>query len=105
MDARYVLIGFDEPGENIPRLQKSIADKERFIHDYPKFSEMSLVKFLLAQQHVRLARLYAAGKQQALSDQQRRIARYLYQQIVKLYPQSPEAEPAQDYLNENPAKK
>ncbi|HEV2689297.1 MAG TPA: hypothetical protein VGV35_12110, partial [Bryobacteraceae bacterium] len=105
VDARYVLIGFDEPGDNIAKLQASIAAKERFIRDYPKFSEMSLVKFLLAQQHVRLARAYAAAKKQTLSDRQRKIAEALYREIVKLYPNSQEAEPAADYLSEAGVKK
>ena len=103
--ARYVLIGFDEPGDDVGRLRKSIADKERFIRDYPRFSEMSLVKFLLAQQHYRLGRVYASQKNQALSDQQKKIAQELYRQIVKLYPKSPEAEAAADWLAQaGPAK-
>jgi hypothetical protein len=104
-DARYVLIGFDEPGENIPALEKSIAGKEGFIRQYPDYSEMSLVKFMLAQQHVRIARLYNARKNAALSARHKRQAADLYRQIVKLYPQSEEAEAAADYLAQTGAKK
>jgi len=104
-DARYVLIGFDEPGENIPRLEQSIRDKEQFIRQYPKFPEMSLVKFLLAQQHVRLARLYAAQKRQPAADRQKKLAQDLYREIVRLYPKSEEAEAAADYLEQTGAKK
>jgi outer membrane protein assembly factor BamD (BamD/ComL family) len=104
-DARYVLIGFDEPGENVAALQKSIAAKEAFIRQYPNFSEMSLVKFLLAQQHVRLARVYATQKNPALSAQQRQMAENLYRQVVKQFPASPEAEAAADYLAQTGAKK
>ena len=103
--ARYVLIGFDEPGDDVARLQKSIADKERFIRDYPRFSEMSVVKFLLAQQHYRLGRVYASQKNQALSDEQKKIARDLYRQIVRLYPKSPEGEAAADWLAQTGAAK
>lgn len=97
-DARYVLIGFDEPGESIPGLQKSMTAKEGFIRLYPKFSEMSLVKFMLAQQHVRLARLYATQHNSVLSTKQRQQAQELYRQIVMEFPKSPEAEAAADYL-------
>ena len=103
--ARYVLIGFDEPGDDAGRLLKSIADKERFIRDYPRFSEMSVVTFLLAQQHYRLGRVYASQKNQVLSDQQKKIAQDLYRQIVKLYPKSPEGEAAADWLAQTGAAK
>jgi hypothetical protein len=104
-DARYVLIGFDEPGENIPALLKSIAAKEGFIRQYPAFSEMSVVKFMLAQQHARLARLYSAQANKAASSTQRTAAQELYRQIVKQFPQSPEAEAAADYLAQTGSKK
>jgi hypothetical protein len=104
-DARYVLIGFDEPGENIPALQKSIAAKAGFIKQYPNYSEMSLVKFMLAQQHVRLARMYAARNNRALSGKQRQMAQDLYRQVVKQFPKSPEAEAAADYLAQTEVKK
>lgn len=103
-DAHYVLIGFDEPGDDIPRLEQSIRDKERFMRQYPKFSEMSLVEFLLAQQHVRLARLYAAQNRQPAAAQQRKIAQGLYTEIVRKYPKSEEAEAAADYLQQTGAK-
>ncbi len=104
-DARYALIGFDEPGDNIPATQKSIAGKEDFIRQYPKYSEMSLIKFLLAQQHVHLARLYEAQKNAALAAQQRQKAADLYRQIVKEFPQSEEADAAADYLAQTGSKK
>jgi hypothetical protein len=104
-DAHFVLIGFDEPGDSIGLLNKSIADKMQFIHDYPKYPKMALVKFLLAQQHVQLGRVYAAQKRKPESDQHKKIAEELYRQIVKLYPKSPEAEPAADYLEQTGAGK
>jgi hypothetical protein len=104
-DARYVLIGFDEPGEDISALQKSIAAKEAFIRQYANYSEMSLVKFMLAQQHVRLARVYGVQKNEALSGKQRQMAQDLYRQIVKQFPKSPEAEAAADYLSQTGTKK
>ncbi len=55
---------------------------------------MSLVKFLLAQQHVRLARLYAAQKNAAAGAEQQKVAQDLFRQIVKQFPKSPEAEEA-----------
>lgn len=104
-DAHYVLVGFDEPGEDPGRLLKSMAGKERFIRAYPRYSEMSVVKFLLAQQHAHLARVYRKQNNQKLSDEQQKIAEGLYRQIVKLYPKSPEAEAAADLLSESGAGK
>lgn len=99
-DARYVLIGFDEPGEDALKLERSIRDKEQFLRQYPKFTEMSVVKLLLAQQHIRLGRAYKAQKRQAAADQQQKMAVEMYREIVRLYPQSQEAETASDYLNQ-----
>lgn len=104
-DAKYVLIGFDEPGENIAALQKSIAGKDSFIRQYPNYSEMSLLKFMLAQQHVRIARLYKAQNNSALSSQHRQKAENLFRLIVKQFPQSEEAEAAADYLAQTGANK
>jgi hypothetical protein len=104
-DARYVLIGFDDPAESIPLLNKSITDKMLFIHDYPRYSKMPLVKFLLAQQHVQLGRAYAAQKKHVESERQNQIARNLYRQITKLYPKTPEAEAAADYLEQTGPRK
>jgi tetratricopeptide (TPR) repeat protein len=98
MDARYVLVGFDEPGDDVAALQKSIAAKEQFIRDHPKFQDVSVVELLLAQQHNHLARVYSMQKQQVLSDQQRKLARGRYERIVKLYPKTQEAETAKDAL-------
>jgi hypothetical protein len=97
-DARYALTVFDDPGEDEGRLQKSVEDKEQFIRDYPKYSEIALVKFLLAQEHAHLSRLYSSQKKTLLSTHQQKLAIDLYRQIVRLYPQSPEAEPAADFL-------
>jgi hypothetical protein len=99
MDARYVLIGFDEPGDDVAALQKSITAKERFIHDYPKYPDVSVAELLLAQQHNRLARVYAGQHKQALSDQQRKLAEEQYRRIIRLYPSSEEAETARDALH------
>ena len=104
-DAKYVLIGFDAPGENVAALEKSIAGKEGFIRQYPNYSEMSLVKFMLAQQHVRVARVYNTQKNIALGAQHKQKAQDLYRQIVKQFPQSQEAEAAADYLARTGAKK
>jgi hypothetical protein len=99
VDARYALIGFDEPEDDVAALQKSIAAKERFIRDYPKYEDVSVAELLLAQQHNQLARLYSAQHQQALSDQQRKLAEEQYRRIIRLYPKSEEAETARDALN------
>ena len=99
VDARYALIGFDEPGDDAAALQKSIAAKERFIREYPKYADVSVAELLLAQQHNKLARVYSAQHQQALSDQQRKLAQEQYRRIIKLYPKSEEAETARDALN------
>jgi hypothetical protein len=98
-DVRYALVGFADTGKTVASVQKAIADKERFIHDYPKYSEMSLVKFLLAQDHVHLARVYDDLKQKAAAERQRQVARNIYLEIIKLYPDSEEAGPAADNLN------
>jgi hypothetical protein len=103
-DAKFVVIGFDEPGETVPSLEKSIADKVRFLREYPTYSKAPLVKFLLAQQHVHLSRAYAAQKNQLRSDQQTKIAADLYREIVRLYPTSAEADAAKDFLDQTAAK-
>jgi hypothetical protein len=105
VDARYVLVGFDDPGDDVSLLTASVTAKERFIRSYPKFDKIPIVKFMLAQQHVRLAKVYANQKKDALSAQQRRIAENLYREIIRLYPNSPEADPAADYLNAVGAKR
>jgi hypothetical protein len=92
-DAWYALIGFDEPGDNIPGLLKSIEAKNDFIRRYPQYSEMSIVKLLLAQQHTRLAALYSSQKNPAQAKEQK-AAQDIYREIVKRFPQSPEAETA-----------
>ncbi len=97
-DARYVLVGFAAPGDDPLKIQKVIADKERFIHDYPKYSEMSMVKFLLAQDHVHLGRVWEKKKDKAGSQRQQQLARNLYLEIVKLYPDSEEAKAAAENL-------
>ena len=99
VDARYVLIGFDEPGDDVAGLQKSIAAKERFIHEYPKYDDVSVAELLLAQQHNQLARIYSKQHQQTLSDQQRKLAEEQYRRVIRLYPKSEEAETARDALN------
>ena len=99
VDARYALIGFDEPGDDVAALQKSIAAKERFIREYPKYADVSVAELLLAQQHNHLARVYSAQHKQALSDQQRKLAQDQYRRIIRLYPSSEEAETARDALN------
>jgi hypothetical protein len=99
VDARYVLIGFDEPGDDVAALQKSITGKERFIRDYPKYQDVSVAELLLAQQHNQLARVYAAQHKQVLSDQERKLAQEQYRRIIRLYPSSAEAETARDALN------
>ena len=99
VDARYVLIGFDEPGDDVTALQKSIAEKQRFIREYPKYPDVSVAELLLAQQHNQLARVYASQLKQALSDQQRKLAEEQYRRIIKLYPSSEEAATARDALN------
>ena len=98
MDARYALVGFDDPGDDVAALQKSIAAKESFIRNYPKYEDISVAELLLAQQHIHLARVYSAQHQTALSEQQRKLARERYQRIVRLYPKSEEAETARDAL-------
>jgi len=98
LDARYALVGFDEPGDDVAGLQKSIAAKESFLRSYPKYADLSVVELLLAQQHNHLARVYSAQHQTALSEQQRKLARERYQRIVRLYPKSEEAETARDAL-------
>jgi hypothetical protein len=100
MEARYVLVGFDEPGDDVAALQKSMAAKEAFIRDYPKFDDTPVVELLLAQQHSHLARVYSSQKKDALSQQQRKAAQDRYRRIIKLYPSSQEAETARDALNE-----
>lgn len=99
VDARYALIGFDEPGDDVAALQKSMAAKERFIREYPKYADVSVAELLLAQQHNQLARVYSAQHKQALSDQQRKLAQDQYRRIIRLYPNSEEAETARDALN------
>jgi hypothetical protein len=99
VDARYVLIGFDEPGEDVEALQKSMAAKEAFIRNYPKYADASVAELLLAQQHNQLARVYASQHKQTLSDQQRKLAQEQYRRIIRLYPSSEEAETARDALN------
>jgi hypothetical protein len=98
MDARYALVGFDEPGDDGAGLQRSIAAKESFIRNYPKYADISVVELLLAQQHNHLARVYAAQHKDTLSDQQRKLARARYQRVIHLYPGSEEAETARDAL-------
>jgi hypothetical protein len=98
LEARYVLVGFDEPGDDVTGLQKSIAAKEAFIRDYPKYADIAVVELLLAQQHTHLARVYSTQKKDTLSGQQRKAAQERYQRIVKLYPASEEAETAKDAL-------
>jgi hypothetical protein len=99
VDAHYVLIGFDEPGDDAAALQKSMAAKESFIRAYPKYSDVSVAELLLAQQHNKLARVYASQHKQALSEQQRKLAQEQYRRIIRLYPKSEEAETARDALN------
>jgi len=99
LDARYALVGFDEPGDDIAALQKSIAAKERFIRDYPKYGDVSVVELLLAQQRTHLARVYEARHQNTLGAEQRKLARERYERIVRLYPKSEEAETARDALS------
>jgi hypothetical protein len=98
VDARYVLIGFDEPGDDAAALQRSIAAKQRFIREYPKYEDVSVAELLLAQEYNRLARVYATQHKQALSDSQRKLAQEQYRRIIKLYPKSEEAETAKDAL-------
>lgn len=100
IDARYVLIGFDEPGDDAEALQRSIAAKERFIRDFPKYADISVAELLLAQQHNRLARVYSKQHKDALSEQQRKSAAEQYRRIMRLYPKSEEAETARDALNQ-----
>lgn len=100
VDARYVLIGFDEPGDDVAAIQRSIAAKQRFIHDYPKYQDISVAELLLAQQYNHLARVYSSLHKQTLADQQRKLAQDQYRRIVKLYPSSEEAETARDALSQ-----
>jgi hypothetical protein len=99
LEARYVLIGFDEPGDDVAALQRSIAAKQQFIRQYPKYEDVSVAELLLAQQYNRLARVYASQHKQALSDQERRLAQEQYRRIIRLYPKSEEAETARDAMN------
>ena len=98
VDARYVLIGFDEPGDDAAAIQKSIAEKQRFIREYPKYADVSVAELLLAQQYNHLARVYSAQYKAALSDQQRKLAQEQYRRIIRLYPKSEEAGTARDAL-------
>jgi ribosomal protein S6 len=75
LEARYVLVGFDEPGEDVAGLLKSMSAKEAFIRDYP------------------------TQKKDALSEQQRKAAQDRYRRIIRLYPSTEEAETARDALN------
>ena len=76
-----------------------MAAKERFIREYPKYADVSVAELLLAQQHNQLARVYSAQHKQSLSDQQRKLAQDQYRRIIRLYPNSEEAETARDALN------
>jgi hypothetical protein len=98
VDARYVLIGFDEPGEDVVALQRSMAAKGRFIREYPAYADISVAELLLAQQHNQLARIYSNRHKQALSEQQRKLAGDTYRRIIRLYPKSEEAETAREAL-------
>ncbi|MCU1258586.1 MAG: hypothetical protein JWO80_1471 [Bryobacterales bacterium] len=99
LEAHYVLAGFDEPGDDVAGLRKSIAAKENFIRDYPKYPDVAVIELLLAQQHTQLARVYSALKQDELSQRQRMAAQERYRRIIKLYPSSEEAQTARDALN------
>jgi hypothetical protein len=98
VDARYALIGFDEPGDDAAAIQRSIVAKENFVRTYPEYEDVSVVQLLVAQQHNRLARVYSGRHQQELSDRQRKLAETQYRRIIKLYPDSEEAQTAKDAL-------
>lgn len=92
-DARFALAGFADPGDDPARLRRAIAEKERFLHDFPKYKDISLLKLLLAQDHAHLSRVYAKSDK-AASAREDATARKMFQEIIRLYPNSEEAKSA-----------
>ena len=99
-DARFALIAFAESGKEIGALEESIAEKQRFLLDYPRYPDLSIIHMLLAQDHLRLGRIYSSQKNTVLGEKHQQTAEEIYRKIVKLYPKSPEAEAAADYLSQ-----
>jgi tetratricopeptide (TPR) repeat protein len=97
-DARFLLIEYKPAGDDISQLQQSIREKNQFLRTYPRHSRVSRVNFLLAQDHLRLSHLYSWQKNSVLSAKHEQIARGLFEQIIKLYPRSAEANNTGVYL-------
>jgi hypothetical protein len=98
-DARFALIANEEELKDAAGIQKLIGEKQAFLHDYPSYSDIAMMKLLVAQDHLHLSRLYESQKNQALSEREHQAAWSLYREIVRLYPKSLAAEVAADNLS------
>ena len=104
-EAEFALITYQfyqSTGTDVAATIGAADAKKKFLARYPTFSESAELRLYLAVDYRDLSRKYADAHDSANADRYRRLARSECQQIVRLYPDSEQADAARQMLRNLP---